>query len=430
MSKTALIVDDSPLAQHVLSKLLAEHDLAAETAPSAEAALEYLKQRRPDVIFMDHLMPGMDGFEALEAIKTNPATATIPVMMYTSQEGELYVGQARALGAFGVLPKDLKPVEVARVLQALHLIPDRTAAGALAAHGEPPGADTAETHRVKELLEELFYQQRAALREEIREGYQRALATTQTQLPLLASHAPSPRAPTALPGGALALVLALALVAGVLGYLYFNANALVQTAPAPSAQLIASADALTAAAALTGGAGTEAAVRETGLIEALEWAVNLAGTYAFDEIPLDDRHARTVSDLVHYLERAGFRGTIALEVHVGRFCVDYGAEGTAVLVAPERPATECAQVGWPQSESIALGRRQTLAFANTISTATDDAAIRVQTASAGAERPAVPYPPLTDYITAGEWNEIAALNHRIDVRLIRDANGYLSREGR
>jgi CheY-like chemotaxis protein len=46
--------------------------------------------------FMDHLMPGMDGFEAVSAIKNNPHTATIPIMMYTSQEGELYVGQARA----------------------------------------------------------------------------------------------------------------------------------------------------------------------------------------------------------------------------------------------------------------------------------------------------------------------------------------------
>jgi CheY-like chemotaxis protein len=179
MSKTALIVDDSQLARHVLGQLLAEHGLTADTALSAEAALEYLKQRRPDVIFMDHMMPGMDGFEALEAIKANPATATIPVMMYTSQEGELYVGQARALGAFGVLPKDLKPVEVARVLKALHLLPaeaepqpDRAPAS-----GETGAADATDSHRVKELLEELFYQQRAALREEIRDGYQRAIAS-------------------------------------------------------------------------------------------------------------------------------------------------------------------------------------------------------------------------------------------------------------
>ena len=46
-------------------------------------------------------------------------------MMYTSQEGELYVGQARALGAMGVLPKQVRPVDVSKVLYELHLLPDR-----------------------------------------------------------------------------------------------------------------------------------------------------------------------------------------------------------------------------------------------------------------------------------------------------------------
>ena len=105
---TALIVDDSRLARHMLKQQLAQHGIAADTAQSAEAALDYLKDHRPDVVFLDHLMPGMDGFEALGAIKANPRTATIPVMMYTSQEGEVYVSQARALGAVGVLPKTVR----------------------------------------------------------------------------------------------------------------------------------------------------------------------------------------------------------------------------------------------------------------------------------------------------------------------------------
>ena len=77
---------------------------------------------------MDHLMPGMDGFQAVQAIKNNPRTATIPIMMYTSQEGELYLGQARALGAVGVLPKQIKPTDVSKVLYQLHLVPDRAGA--------------------------------------------------------------------------------------------------------------------------------------------------------------------------------------------------------------------------------------------------------------------------------------------------------------
>ncbi len=70
-------------------------------------------------------MPGMDGLQAVQAIKNDPRTATIPIMMYTSQEGELYLGQARALGAVGVLPKQIKPTDVSKVLYQLHLVPDR-----------------------------------------------------------------------------------------------------------------------------------------------------------------------------------------------------------------------------------------------------------------------------------------------------------------
>ena len=124
LNKTALIVDDSKSARVVLKRMLEAHELDVDTAESAESALDYLNAHRPDVIFMDHLMPGMDGFEAVTAIKNNPDTATIPIMMYTSQKGELYVGQARALGAVGVLPKQVEPVEVSKVLESLRVIGD------------------------------------------------------------------------------------------------------------------------------------------------------------------------------------------------------------------------------------------------------------------------------------------------------------------
>ncbi|MGB5345992.1 MAG: response regulator, partial [Woeseia sp.] len=102
--KRALVVDDSKVARVTLQKQLQEYDLQVELAESGEAAIELLKTRMVDVIFMDHIMPGMDGLEAVALIKSNPLTATIPVMMYTSKEGEVYVSEARALGAVGVLP--------------------------------------------------------------------------------------------------------------------------------------------------------------------------------------------------------------------------------------------------------------------------------------------------------------------------------------
>ena len=143
--KRALIVDDSKSARMFLSRILEKYELDVDTTETAELAIEYLAHHRPDVIFMDHLMPGMDGFQALQAIKNNPQTATIPIMMYTSQEGELYLGQARALGAVGVLPKQIKQADVSKVLYQLHLVPDRRTSVQI----ELPAADgrSVERHR-------------------------------------------------------------------------------------------------------------------------------------------------------------------------------------------------------------------------------------------------------------------------------------------
>src|SRR3979490_580981 len=122
-AKRALIVDDSKTARLFLARALEKYDIDVDSAESAEAAIQYLGSNRPDVIFMDHLMPGMDGFQAVQAIKNDARFATIPIMMYTSQEGELYLGQARELGAVGVLPKQIKPTDVAEVLGKISPLP-------------------------------------------------------------------------------------------------------------------------------------------------------------------------------------------------------------------------------------------------------------------------------------------------------------------
>src|SRR4051812_11360943 len=124
-SKRALVVDDSKSARAFLSRILERHEIEVDAAESAEAAIDYLTRNRPDVIFMDHMMPGMDGFQAVQSIKNNPRTSAIPILMYTSQEGDLYLGQARALGAEGVLPKQIKQADVTRLLFQLRLVTDR-----------------------------------------------------------------------------------------------------------------------------------------------------------------------------------------------------------------------------------------------------------------------------------------------------------------
>ena len=124
-AKRALIVDDSKSARLFLARALRK--------------IRHRRRQRRDRgsghRVPGHSAPGCDlhgspdarhGWPAGRAgIKNDPRTATIPIMMYTSQEGELYLGQARALGAIGVLPKQIKPTDVSKVLYQLHLVPDR-----------------------------------------------------------------------------------------------------------------------------------------------------------------------------------------------------------------------------------------------------------------------------------------------------------------
>ncbi|MCH2040373.1 MAG: response regulator [Saccharospirillaceae bacterium] len=117
--KNALVVDDSKSARMMLQRLLGRMNVKAEAVESAEAALMFLDKSQPDVIFMDHMMPGMDGLEATQLIKSNPKTSTIPTIMYTSKEGEEYFDIARSHGAEGVLAKPANQEAVMAVIESL-----------------------------------------------------------------------------------------------------------------------------------------------------------------------------------------------------------------------------------------------------------------------------------------------------------------------
>ncbi|WP_369602430.1 response regulator [Hahella sp. SMD15-11] len=106
MLKNALLVDDSKVARFALSKLLEHENMNVSMAGSAEEALDYLRKNDPpDVIFMDHLMPGMNGVEATKAIKSNPQTATIPVIMCTSKKSREFEEAAKRFGIYNILTK-------------------------------------------------------------------------------------------------------------------------------------------------------------------------------------------------------------------------------------------------------------------------------------------------------------------------------------
>jgi CheY-like chemotaxis protein len=124
----ALIVDDSQIARYILSCELERLGYEVEVAESAEAALAQLAKPLPDVIFMDHLLPGIDGLEAVSRLRGQSATAKLPIIMYTSQDGEDFAERAQAIGADDIYVKSADETRLTGILGRLSLLPDRAAA--------------------------------------------------------------------------------------------------------------------------------------------------------------------------------------------------------------------------------------------------------------------------------------------------------------
>lgn len=83
MKPLVLVVDDDPGARMVLERLLGAEGLAVMTADSGPAALDRMAERTPDLVLLDVVMPGLDGFEVCRQLKDHPGTRLIPVVLVT-----------------------------------------------------------------------------------------------------------------------------------------------------------------------------------------------------------------------------------------------------------------------------------------------------------------------------------------------------------
>jgi CheY-like chemotaxis protein len=81
---TILIVDDEAQNRRLLAVLLRPEGYQTESAASGEEALSSIAHCAPDLILLDIMMPGIDGYQVASILKANPATANIPIIMVTS----------------------------------------------------------------------------------------------------------------------------------------------------------------------------------------------------------------------------------------------------------------------------------------------------------------------------------------------------------
>ncbi len=112
--KRILIVDDDAFIRLPLRSFLSEKGFRPDTAVDGDDCLRKVAKRRPDLIFLDVVMPGRDGFEVCERLKADPGSRDIPIIMLSARGRALDRERGLALGAADFMTKPYSPAELIR----------------------------------------------------------------------------------------------------------------------------------------------------------------------------------------------------------------------------------------------------------------------------------------------------------------------------
>ena len=117
--RKVLVVDDSKTELMFLSDLLRQDGLEVRTAENAEQAFGHLAQDLPDLILMDVVMPGQNGFQLTRTLSRDPRYAGVPIIMCTSKNQETDKVWGMRQGARAYLTKPVDPAALRAEIQAL-----------------------------------------------------------------------------------------------------------------------------------------------------------------------------------------------------------------------------------------------------------------------------------------------------------------------
>ncbi|MDT8363534.1 MAG: response regulator [Nitrosomonas sp.] len=114
---TILVIDDSPTDRHILSRMLTKSGYQVGTAESGEEAMTKIRQHLPDLILMDVVMPGINGFQATRMLARDDETRRIPIILCTSKNQETDKIWGLRQGARAYITK---PVKIEDLLQKIN----------------------------------------------------------------------------------------------------------------------------------------------------------------------------------------------------------------------------------------------------------------------------------------------------------------------
>ena len=112
-SFSVLAVDDVPINLILVQKMLARFNFQMSTAANGQAALDAVAAKKPDLILLDLMMPGIDGFEVLRRIRENPETADIRIVLLSALNSNEDVVKGYNLGADDFI---MKPIIMEKLL--------------------------------------------------------------------------------------------------------------------------------------------------------------------------------------------------------------------------------------------------------------------------------------------------------------------------
>jgi DNA-binding response OmpR family regulator len=112
MSKRILIVDDEPNIVISLEFLMMREGHEVRVARDGEAGLAAVRTHRPDLVVLDVMMPKLDGFAVLEAVRADPKLASTRILMLTAKGREAEQAKGLALGADAYMPKPFSTREL------------------------------------------------------------------------------------------------------------------------------------------------------------------------------------------------------------------------------------------------------------------------------------------------------------------------------
>ena len=117
--KTVLVVDDSPTERYFLTDLLRKNGYDVVSAETGEEGVAKAKQEKPDLILMDVVMPGLNGFQSTRMLSRDPATQAIPVIMCTTKNQETDRVWGLRQGAIDYLVKPIVAEQLVAKLKAM-----------------------------------------------------------------------------------------------------------------------------------------------------------------------------------------------------------------------------------------------------------------------------------------------------------------------